>query len=172
MLASGMDYQFKTLGKKCATTGTDLAPGSRCYSVLIEDDGELTRLDYSEVGWKGPPPKTVGTWRSIVPKPAEPKRMPLDTNALVNCFEQLQEEADPAREKLRYILALLLIQKRRLHLDGSRQVGADEYLQLSSTQGEGAWEVRDLQLSEEEMHDLQRELTEFLDSGWATQTTE
>lgn len=162
-----MDYQFKTLGRKCAATGAELAPGKTCYSVLIEDDGELTRLDYSEEGWKGPPPKTVGTWKSVVPKPAETKRQPLDTNALMTAFEQLAEDADPSREKLRYILGLLLIQKRRLHLDGSRQEGSDEYLQLSSAQGEGAWEVRDLQLTDEEMHDLQRELTAYLESEWA-----
>lgn len=162
-----MEYQFKPVGKKCAATGADLVPGSVCHSVLVEEGDELSRLDYSEAGWKGPPPGTVGTWKSVVPKPAEPKRAPLDTNALMTCFEQLTEQADPAREKLRYILALLLLQKRRLHLDGSRQEGSEEYLQLSGSQGEGAWEVRDLQLNDQEMHVLQHELTAYLEAEWA-----
>ena len=162
-----MDYQFRTIGKKCAKTGTELVPGSTCHSVLVEENGELLRFDYSDEGWAGPPPGTVGMWKSVVPKPAEPKRAPLDTNALLSCFEQMTEAGDPSQEKLRYILALLLLQKRRLRLDGSRQEGAESYLQLAGNQDEGAYEVRDLHLSDAEMHGLEQELNAHLSQEWA-----
>ncbi len=161
-----MDYQFKPLGTKCAATGADLAPGEVCYSVLVERDGELMRLDYSEAGWTAPPPGTVGVWKCLVPQPVSVRREPLDHTALMNCFEQLVEDASPARERLRYVLALLLLQKRRLRLEGSRTDGADEYLQLAGSQGEGAYEVRDMQLSEQEMHDVQQELNAYLAVEW------
>ena len=103
----------------------------------------------------------------MVPKPAEVRHEPLDTTALMTCFEQLIEEASPAREGLRYILALLLVKKRRLRLEGSRTEGEDEYLQLAGAQGEGAYEVRDLDPSDEDIQQWQRELNVYLASEWS-----
>ena len=162
-----VEYQFRPIGKKCAATGEDLVPGSECHSVLIEREGELQRLDFSEKGWTSPPHGALGVWTCIVPKPAEVRHEPLDTKALMTCFEQLIEEASPAREGLRYILALLLVKKRRLRLEGSRSEGDDEYLQLAGAQGEGAYEVRDLNPSDEEIQQWQRELNVYLASEWS-----
>jgi hypothetical protein len=162
-----MEYQFRPLGKKCAATGEDLAPGSTVHSVVVEKDGEILRFDYSEKGWSGPPEGTIGSWTCVVPQPAIAKRAPLDTNTLMTCFEQLTEEANPAQDGLRYILALYLINKKRLRVDGSRRDGDEEYLQLAGANGEGAWEVRDPQPSDEETHELQRQLNEYLSREWA-----
>jgi hypothetical protein len=161
-----MEYQFRPIGKKCAATGADLEAGSVCYSVLVERNGELQRLDYSLPGWSGPPPGALGVWKCTVPRPAEVRQEPLDTNALMRCFEQLTEEASPAREGLRYILALLLVKKRRLRLDGSRAVGDEEYLQLAGAQGEGAYEVRDMNPGDNEIQQWQRDLNVYLASEW------
>ncbi len=162
-----MEYQFRPIGKKCAATGKDLVPGEQCVSVLVERQGELQRLDFSEEGWKGPPEGSLGVWKCLVPRPAEVRREPLDTTALMTCFEQLTEEANPAREGLRYILALLLVKKKRLRLEGSRTDGEDEYLQLAGAQGEGACEVRDLNPTDEEVQQWQRELNVYLASEWS-----
>ena len=161
-----MEYQFRPIGKKCATTGEDLAPGSTCYSVLVERNGELQRLDFSSQGWSGPPEGALGVWKCQVPKAVEVRHEPLDTNALMRCFEVLTEEANPEREGLRYILALLLVKKRRLRLDGSRTDGETEYLQLAGANGEGAYEVQDLNPSDQEVQLWQRDLNVYLASEW------
>jgi hypothetical protein len=162
-----VEYQFRPIGKKCAATGDDLVPGELCHSVVVERDGELVRLDYSEQGWKGPPEGALGEWKCVVPKPAEVRHEPLDTTALMSCFEQLIEEASPAREGLRYILALLLVKKRRLRLEGSRTEGECDYLQLAGAHGEGAYEVRDLNPTDDEVQQWQRELNVYLASEWS-----
>jgi len=164
---SSVEYQFRPIGKKCAATGADLVPGSECHSVLVERSGDLQRLDFSPEGWKGPPEGALGNWKCVVPRATEVRHEPLDTTALMRCFEQLVEEASPAREGLRYILALLLIKKRRLRLDGSRTEGEDEYLQLAGAQGEGAWEVHELNPTDEEIQQWQRELNVYLASEWS-----
>ena len=153
-----MEYHLRPLGKTCAGTGAELAPGSTCYSVLVERAGELERRDFSENGWKGAPEGTVAQWKCMVPRPVETKRNLLDPDALQNYFDQLTEEADPLKEKLRYILAILLLRKKRLRLEDSREEGESEVLQFVSMQGEGSYEVRDHQLTEEEMHELQASL--------------
>ena len=153
-----MDYHVKPIGKNCAATGEPLVPGSLVYSVLVEEDGELYRLDYLPQSWQGSPPGMIGQWRTIVPKPEDNKPKPLDTNSLMEHFQQLLEDANPAQEKLCYVISLLLLQKRRLSLDGTRLEGDNAYLQLTGSRGEGPFEVRDQQLTAEEINSLQTHL--------------
>jgi hypothetical protein len=85
---------------------------------------------------------------------------------LLRCFEQLVEEGLPEREGLRYVLALLLVKKRRLRIEGSRTATDGAHLQLSGVQGEGAWEVRDLNPTDAEVDQWQAELNAYLASEW------
>lgn len=154
-----MEYHFKPMGRTCAATGQELVPGTLCHSVVVERDGELIRLDFSEDGWTGPPDGSVGHWRCLAPEPAEPKPRVLDPEALMQYFEQLSEDGNPVQEKFRYVVALLLLQKRRLRLDGSRLDGEIEYLQVIGSHGEGPFEVREQPLQPDEIESLQRELS-------------
>jgi len=82
------DYDIRPLGRKCSATGADLAPGTICHSVLLERDGKLVRLDFSEAAWTGPPDGALGAWKCLVPQPATVRREPLDSTALLRSFEQ------------------------------------------------------------------------------------
>jgi hypothetical protein len=161
-----MEYHLKPLGKTCAATGQELRPGSNCYSVLVEQNGELARLDFAEESWTGPPPHTVAQWRNLVPRPVEVKRKALDPDALMNYFDQLTEEANPLNEKLRYILAILLLRKRRLKQEDPREGGDPDLMQFTSLQGEGTYEVRDPHLSDDELAELQEVLNAHFAADW------
>jgi ParB-like chromosome segregation protein Spo0J len=87
---------------------------------------------------------------------------------MLRYFEQLVEDANLTQEKLAYVLALYLLQRRRLRLDGSRAEGDRQLLQLSGTRGEGPWEIRDQQLSADEVARLQTELNQHLEREWTT----
>ena len=76
------------------------------------------------------------------------------------------KDANPAQDKFRYVLALLLLQKRRLKIEGSRQDGDVEYLELVGSQGEGTFEVRMQQLEDAEIEQLQRDLNAHLATEW------
>jgi len=153
-----MDYHFKPIGKTCATTGKELPPGAAIISALVEVQGELVRYDYAVDAWSGPPENELGHWKTIVPLPEADKPRPLDTDALLQHLEQLCESPNPTQEKFAYVISLLLMQKRRLRLDGSRRDGDIEYLQFHGCRGEGTFEVRDQQLSDREIEELQRDL--------------
>ena len=124
------------------------------------------RLDFLEAHWTGEPPHTVGTWKFQIPEATAQQQRVLDTDTLFRFFEQLTEDANPGRERLRYVLALFLLQRKRLKLDGSRQDGKREYLVFLGPRGEGPYEVLDQQLSAEEMAALQAELTARLQTDW------
>ncbi len=161
-----MDYHLKPIGKQCAATGQDLVPGAQCFSAVVDRGGELVRLDFSADGWTGPPENSVGYWKCVVPEAATQSKT-LDPDSLMKYFEQMTEDALPNREKFQYVLALLLLQKRRLRIDGSRHDGDDEYLQLSGSRGEGPYEVRNHQLSPEEIQTMESELHTHLAAEWA-----
>lgn len=147
-----MDYKVKPIGRTCAASGEKLAPGAECVSVLVEsEDGGYARLDFAAERWTGPPEAAVGFWRSTAPESNEPAVRPIDTESMMDYFIQLSEQPNHVEEKFRYVLALSLLQKRRLILEGSREEAGVEYLELVGSHSEGPFEVRDHQLATEEI---------------------
>lgn len=155
-----MDYHVKPLGKTCAATGEPLEPGTVCHSVLIEQGDEQRRLDYAQKAWPGEPPEgSIAHWVTTVPAEENPDRpQPLDPEELFQFFEQILEDMNPAQEKIKYVLSLLLMQKKRLRLEGTRREGEVSYLELTGSEGEGPYEIREQNLTDDEIAALQQEL--------------
>lgn len=157
-----MDYQVKPLGRTCAVTGEPLAPGSVVFSVLLSgENGSWERRDISRDAWDGPPDGAVGHWTCRVPEPEVVTKRRLDPDEMMRLFERMTEEANPHRESLRFVLALLLVRKRRLEIDGNGS-DDDEVLRLNGLHGEGEFEVRDPCLEPDEAERLQAELNALL----------
>ena len=161
-----MDYHFKPPSKTCATTGRPLTPGAVCHSVLVEKNGVLARLDYSDEGWQGPPHGHIGYWKTIVPVLHDPREHRLDPETAFRYFEQLCEEASPVSERQRYVLALLLLQQRKLRLEGTRSGDDGDMLELSGKHGEGTYQVPNLKLPDAETQQIQAELKVQLATEW------
>ena len=162
-----MEYQFRPLGKTCAGTGKPLTPGEICTSVVVERNGELIRLDFSNSGWTGPPDGMIGLWSCQVPPAAVINAAKVDPEVLLRFFEQLLETGNPAHDRMLYVVALYLLQRRRFRLEGSRLEDGVQYLQLIGSRGEGPYDVRDQQLPEDEVQALQAELNQQLSEEWA-----
>ena len=152
-----MDYAFKSIGRTCAASGERLPAGAACRSALVVRDGRHERLDFLATAWTGPPEGTVGHWRSQVPVPSTKPRV-VDADELLRQFERLEDAGNMTVRRLRYVLALLLLQKKRLELETTRRDGEIEYLVLAGIKGEGPFEVRDEQLPPEEIAAAQAEL--------------
>jgi hypothetical protein len=156
-----MDYQLKPLGKTCSKSGAKLLPGEVCYSAVVAKGNDWERIDFSRDAWQGPPEDAVGYWRTKVPPQTEARRR-LDPDALLRYFEQLCEDANPAQDKFRYVLALLLVQRRRLRITGTRGERTTTILELVGMQGEGPFGVPEQQLTPDEIDTLENELNERL----------
>ena len=162
-----MDYHLKAIGKVCAATGEEFTPGDSCYSALIEQGEQIVRLDFLESAWNGPPENCIGFWKSVVPEQNQKPNAVLDPDALLRYFEQLCEDASPVNEKFCYVLSLLLLQKRKLRIDGNRKEDDIEFLQLSGTRGEGPFDIRVLDISDDEIQQLQQNLNGHLQTEWS-----
>lgn len=153
------------MSKNCAGTGKPLTAGSICFSAVLEKNGQFIREDYSEEGWNGPPEGAIGFWQSTVAASETDQHKILDADGLMQYFEQLSDEGNEAQEKTRYVLSLLLLKKRKLILDGSRQDGEMEFLICSGKKGEGPFEIRNYNLPDHEIQNLQAQLGGQLDAA-------
>lgn len=142
----------------CAATGQTLEPGSECVSALVatDDEAHYQRLDFTAEAFVEPE-RCIGYWHRTVP-PAAVKAQTLDVDQLFERFEQMAEEDAPHQAPLLYVMALWLMRRRRLRLDGSETTDSVDRLRLTGSGGEGPFAIRDQQLSADDARRLQAEL--------------
>lgn len=155
-------YQIQSCTLRCARTGRDLKPGERFYSVLYDRDGVLIRQDFSVEAWQGPPPDAFGFWLSRVPPQGRPRQLVVDEEVLLDCFERLAEDLEPKKLSFRYILALLLMRRKRLRFEDAQREDGREILLLRDTRSKVCHRVVNPQLSEAELEEVEHEVQKLL----------
>jgi hypothetical protein len=158
------DYHLQANTRRCAATGEELRAGERFYGVLLVEGGKFLRKDYSESAWQGPPDGALGFWRSRVGDSQAPKRPPVDDDLLLECLQRSEGEADPTKVAFRYVLALLLMRKKRLRLEDARKEGGREVMLLRCTRKGDRFQVADPALSDQELESVQEDVFRVL--GW------
>jgi hypothetical protein len=160
------DFQIQASSRRCCVTGRELQTGEKFYSVLIEQAGKLVRQDYSLEAWKGPPEGTFSFWMARVNPPESKRRPPIDDEMLLDCFVRLEGQTDPGKVRFRYIVALLLLRRKRLDdRPGKRPAsGEPEILVLRCVRTGEEYQVFDPCLTEQEMATVQDEVFQVL--GW------
>src|ERR1051326_2171088 len=142
----------------CAATGRPLLPGEKYFSALFDENGQFVRKDYSAEGWPGPPDNAFALWQGRVPDLHQKRRLTFDDDLLMECFERLAEDTDPARVQFRYVLALLLLRRKRLKFEDVRHEGDQDYLRLRCPRSGAEFEVLDPRLGEADVSRVQDEV--------------
>jgi hypothetical protein len=159
-----IEYQIQENTRRCSVTGRELQPGERFFTVLLEEDGKFQRKDYSSEAWQGPPPGAFSFWAGKVPPREENRRPKIDDELLLDCFRRLEHDTEPARVNFRYVVALLLMRRKRFKFEEAKQVNGQEVLVLRCTKTREAYEVINPRLNEEQMLAVQEEVFKVL--GW------
>jgi hypothetical protein len=159
-----MEYQIQANTRRCAATGRALRAGERFYSVLLEQGGTLVRQDYAHEAWQGPPSTAFSFWAGRVPPEDDRRRPPIDDEMLLECFRRLEGRDEPDRVSFRYVLALLLMRRKRLKFDEARVEGDQEVLILRCPKTSTRHEVANPRLTEPELAAVQEEVFRVL--GW------
>ena len=157
------DYPNQAAFRTCAATGRPLRPGERYFGVLALDGSKFVRRDFSPEGWAGPPPDAFGHWAGRVPASAEAHR-PIDDDLLVECFERLDGALESEKLNFRYVVALLLMRRKRFKFDDVTKSEAGESLVLRDTRTGNRLTVIDPGLNDEQMKTVQDEVFQVL--GW------
>lgn len=145
MIGSSAPYDIVRREEACAASGRVFEPCEKHIAVLVEQPGEesLARLLYSEKAWESghrppAPARVFGFWRRIAGDDTKPRSPIISPEELFDLFEQLAESDQPRQVSFRYLLALMLMRKRRLIYDGmvaNQASGEPSVLRLKARPG-------------------------------------
>ena len=159
-----IDYQIQTNSRRCAISGRELRPGERFYSVLLDEASQFIRKDYSQENWQGPPAGAFSFWAGTIPAGQESRSLRIDDDLLVDCFQRLEGQTEPSRINFRYVVALLLMRRKRFKFEEARTERDQEILLLRCARTKAQYRVINPRLTEEEMAAVQEEVFKVL--GW------
>jgi hypothetical protein len=159
-----MDYQIQPNSRRCASTGRELQPGERYFSALLDENHQLVRKDFSQEAWQGPPAGAFSFWTGHVQAANDKSRPRFDDDLLEDCFGRLEGQTEPARVNFRYVVALLLMRRRRLRFENSLIDAGVEKMILRCQRTGARHEVVNPRLSDDEMTQVQEEVFNVL--GW------
>ena len=158
-----IDIQGPT--RLCAGTGRELRPGERFYGVLVEEAGRFVRRDFAADAWTLPPSGAVAYWAGRVPAAERPRKPAFNDDLLRDCFAHLAAATEPDRLNFRYVVALLLMRRKRLKFeDASRDAAGRDVLVLREPKTGAVHHVVDPRLTDEQMAAVQDEVFQVL--GW------
>jgi hypothetical protein len=161
------EYQIQANTRRCCVTGRDLQVGETYFSVLVDDGQRLVRQDYSKEAWAergGPPANAFSFWVGRISAPESKRRQPIDDEMLLDCFQRLDGQTEPGRIRFRYVVALLLMRRRRFTFEEAVKDAGQEELCLRCTRTGALHRVVNPCLTEEEMVAVQEEVFQAL--GW------
>ena len=159
-----IDYQIQPNTRRCSATGRELRPGERYYGVLLEEEGKFVRKDYSVEAWQGPPEGAFSFWMGRLAPPQGKRRPPIDDEMLLECFQRLEGQLEASRVRFRYVVALLLMRRKRFKFEEARADGGQEVLRMRCARTGAEYDVINPRLTEEEMIAVQDEVFKVL--GW------
>jgi hypothetical protein len=147
-------------------SGRDLQPGEKYFAALLDEEGRFVRRDFAADAWAGPPDNSIGHWTARVPANGEAaKRPPIDDDMLTECFNRLDGATEPSQVQFRYVVALLLMRRKRFKFEDVTKDAAGETLLLRDARTGDRHAVVDPGLSAEAMAAVQDEVFRVL--GWA-----
>ncbi len=168
MIGSSAPYDIVRKEEACAATGRVFAPGEKHMAVLVESPGDeaLARVLYSVDAWDAgarpeAPARVFGYWKRIAGEDNKAKAPIVSPEELFDLFEQLGEADQPKQVAFRYLIALLLMRKRRLIYDGT-PVDQPHVLRLKGRPGGEEHLVIDPGMDEQAIGEATEELSRIM----------
>jgi hypothetical protein len=151
----------KPLGQ-CHGTGKEIQPGQEYYGALVETEEGLQRRDYCVEYWESRKPDVYCYWRTTLPRPDQKKQIFIDEEMLMAFFDRLANETEQEKVNFRFVLALVLMRKRRLKYD-STQTRDDKEIWHVRIAGENKLvQVVNPHLDEEQIQQLSSQMGQIL----------
>ena len=174
------EYKIDASSRRCVTCGRVFEVGEEYYSAVVETNQEnlLARHDFCGPCWKPPEGGYFSYWKTRVPQPEpETHRGPrlIDMGRLMELFERLADSEEVQARRFRYVLALVLMRKRRLKVVESRRLkDGGENLTLRETGTQRTCAVSAPPVTEDEIRSVADRLREILDmpEKWDQATAE
>jgi hypothetical protein len=152
----------KTLGL-CYGTNRQLTVGEEYYAALVQTEEGLLRRDFSAACWEAQKPQVFCFWKSHVPNPQLKPKLFIDDAMLMAFFDRLATETD--QEKINFRFVLILMRKRKLKYDSSRNEEGREIWMLRVVGEDRTEEVVNPNLSEDQIGQLSEQMGQILQTS-------
>ncbi len=159
-------WQVAKSTRVCAAGGGEIPPEVPFYSALVEGENGFERRDYSAAAW----PQVDRTpffsyWKNKGWSPNPDRRPPVDYERLLAFFDRLEGAEEDGKKLLRYVLALVLVRRRRLRLDDmKREEDGDRLVLFDRRDGGKTLTVLAPQASDEDLKRAQEQLQQLFDA--------
>jgi len=147
---------------ECCGTGRQIEAGQEYFGALVETEQGLVRRDFCEEYWDKEKPDVFCYWKTKLPDPEEKKQLFIDDDMLMAFFERLAEETEQEKVNFRFVLAMILMRKRRLKYDATRMDGEQEIWRVRLVGTKDIVDVVNPHLDEEQIEQLSSQLGDIL----------
>jgi hypothetical protein len=156
------DWEIHKPQGTCAGSGNKIEPEQEYIASLIETPEGMQRKDYCVEYWNENKPQVYCYWKSVMPKPDQKKKLFIDDAMLMSFFERLATETDEEKLSFRFVLALILMRKRLLKYESSKNDNGNETCVLKVAGRDQTAEVINPHLTEDKIEQLSAQLGQIL----------
>lgn len=166
------DYDVSRTAGTCFATGREFTEDEYFYSVILETTTGFERRDFALDAWEGAPAESVCHFKTRMPRKEAPKRTFVDDTVLQTFFNRLEGTTEPAKQRFRFVLALILLRKRILRYENSHREGDGELWIMRQIGDRKKHEVYNPGLSEDEIGEVTSQLGSVLHADFASDAEE
>ena len=161
------EYNISKSSGVCLDCKRELAVDEE-YVATVRETGEgFAREDFCLACWEKNPrdnDKAVfGVWRGRVVKAEEKKKLFVDDELLVNFFQRLEGNEEPAKVSFRFVLALVLMRKRMLVYDRMEKDKDNEVWLMHFKGSPQVHRVVDPHMDEQKIADVSQNIGQILE---------
>jgi len=162
-VTSSSGYSVARAAGKCAVSGRTISAGEKYIAAVREGDAGLERLDISPEHWDGfDRTHLLAFWPATMRLVAAKPKMFVDDGVLCDLFERLADAAEPPKLNFRFVLGLILMRKRLLIYDATRNEGDREIWTVRLKGRETPMSLWNPRLNEQQVAEVSTQLGEIL----------
>ena len=151
----------KPIGE-CFGTGRKIEAGEEYFAALVESQAGFERRDFCADYWQREKPQVFCYWKTKLAEPDKKKQLFVDDQMLMSFFDRLAAETEQERINFRFVLALILMRRRRLKYDSSDKKQGQEVWRLRKVGDNEFTEVVNPHLDHEQIEQLGSQLGQIL----------
>ena len=156
------EWEIKKPLGVCFGTDREIEPKQEFYGALVETEEGLARRDFSVEYWDSEHPEVYCFWRGKLADADEKKQLFVDDEMLMAFFERLEKETADDKVDFRFVLALILMRKRKLKYDSGLTEDGRDIWRLRIVGQNAVVDVVNPGLSEEKIEQLSGQLGQIL----------
>jgi hypothetical protein len=156
------DWEIKRPLGECCGSGKRIESGEEYVGALVEIEQGFERRDFSTEFWESAKPSVFCFWKTKLAAPDQKKELFVDDEMLMAFFERLANATEPDKVSFRFVLALVLMRKRRLKYDATKKVNGQEVWCLRVAGDKEIVDVANPHLDEGQIEQLSSQIGQIL----------